>query len=185
MKNKKILLGLFIVVAGLQVAVPLYMAWRWEDVLNTGQRFLWQTAPVDPYDAFKGRFIELRFKETSGPVSDPAGLPAGQAVYAIVAVNAAGNAYIKEVSGHKPATGTYLKVRAYTDNRNNAHVVLPFSRFYLPEDIAPAAETAYRDQKGKNGVAAIRIKDGYGVVEQLYIGDKTLREFLRQGPPGP
>ena len=185
MKNRKFLLGLFIAAAVLQIAVPLYMAWHWEDILNTGQQFLWQTAPVDPYDAFKGRFIELRFKETSGPVTDPVNLPAGQTVYAVVAVNAAGNAYIKEVSARKPAADTYLKVKAYTDDQNNAHVVLPFSRFYLPEDIAPAAETVYREQAGKNGVAAIRIKDGYGVVEQLYIGDKTLREFLQQDPPGP
>ena len=183
MKSRKILFGLFISVAIIQATVPIYMAWHWENILRTGQRFLWQTAPIDPYDAFKGRYVELRFKETSGPVSDAAGLPVGQTVYAIVAENAEGKAYIKEVSAQKPETGTYIKVKAYTDSQNKAHVVLPFSRYYLPEELAPAAESAYREHGGKNGVAAIRIKDGYGVVEQLYIGEKPLREFLRQVPP--
>lgn len=182
MKNKKLLLALFIGVAVLQVAVPLYMAWHWENILTTGQRFLWQTAPVDPYDAFKGRYIELRFTEMRGTVIGSDALAAGQTAYAVISENSAGRAYIKEITLHKPDKGDYVKVRAYPGSGNIAHVVLPFSRYYLPEDLAPAAEAAYREHAGQEGVAAVRIKDGYGVVEQVYIGESTLREFLQQTP---
>jgi len=185
MKNKKWLFGLFITVAVLQVAMPLYMAWRWEDVLQTGRQFYWQTAPVDPYDAFKGRYVELRFKENSAPISDNTELTAEQMVYASVAENMEGNAYISGVSVTCPETGYYVKAKAYGNGRNTVHVSLPFTRYYLPEDLAPAAEAAYRESAGKQtSVAVVRIKDGYGVIEQLYIGDKTLLEFLQQSPQG-
>jgi len=45
--------------------------------------------------------------------------------------------------------------------------------------IARTADIAYRKSAGKDGVALIRIKDGYGVVEQLYIGNKTIYEYLQ------
>ncbi|MDF2874860.1 MAG: hypothetical protein K0R22_1543 [Sporomusa sp.] len=180
MTNKKLLLSLFIGVALLQATVPLYMAWRWENILQTGRQFYWQTAPVDPADAFKGRYVELRFKEDTGPIIDQNNLLMGQLVYASIAENAAGKAYISGVSVNRPEQGPYVKVRAYANGQNTAHVTLPFTRYYLPEELAPAAEGAYRESAGKTGVAAVRIKDGYGVVEQLYIGDKPLYEFLRQ-----
>jgi len=179
-KNKALLLTLFIAVAILQAAMPLYMAWRWENILQTGRQFYWQTAPIDPYDAFKGRYVSLRFKENTAPIIDNADIASERMVYAVIAENDAGQAYISGVTANRPAQGAYVKVKAYRQFNDNAYVILPFTRYYLPEDMAPAAEAAYRDNAGKAGVATIRIKDGYGVVEQLYIGDKTLLEFLRQ-----
>lgn len=179
MKNKKLLLGLFVVVALLQAAMPLYMAWRWEDILATGQRFYWQTAPVDPYDAFKGRYVALRFEETKAPIVDDA-VNFNQRAYAIIEENAEGKAFISGVTAKRPEQGTYVKARVYRSGDGMAHVVLPFTRYYMNEYLAPAAEAAYRESAGKTGVAAVRIKDGYGVIEELYIGDKTLHEFLRQ-----
>lgn len=178
MKNNKLLL-VFAIVAIIQIAAPLYMAWHWEHILQTGQRFYWVTAPVDPYDAFKGRYIDLRFKETSGPVSGEDGLSYEQAAYASIEENADGKAYISGVSSKQPKENPYIKVKINYIEGGTAHIKLPFKRYYMPESMAGAAETAYQESAGKTGVAAIRIKDGYGVIEQLYIDDKTLDEYLR------
>ncbi len=164
----------------LQVAMPLYMAWRWENILQTGQRFYWQTAPVDPYDAFKGRYVALRFKEDTVSVVDSDSLEFRQKAYAIIEENSEGKAFVSKVTTKRPEQGVYVKAQVYRAGQDKVHVILPFTRFYLPENLAPAAEAAYRDSAGKTGIAAVRIKDGYGVVEELYIGDKTLYEFLRQ-----
>ncbi|MDF2500507.1 MAG: hypothetical protein K0Q77_1221 [Anaerosporomusa subterranea] len=178
MKSKK-RLALFTVVAVIQLAIVLYMAWQWEDILQTGQRFEWETAPVDPYDAFKGRYIDLGFKERSGPVIDNAKYAYGQKAYAIIGKNADGKAIISGVSAKQPAGKPYVKVKVTYVENGKAHVQLPFRRYYLPEHWAAPAETAYRESAGKTGVAAVRLKNGYGVVEELYIGDKTLDEYLR------
>lgn len=179
MKNKKIIL-LFIAVAVIQIFTALYMAWQWEDILQTGQRYYWVTAPVDPYDMFKGRYIDLSFKETSGPPLDNTRFSYGQTAYAIIAENAEGKAFITGVSSQQPANQSYIKVKAYYNENGNIRVELPFKRYYLPENLAAPAETAYRESAGKTGIAAVRIKNGYGVIEELYIGEKTLREHLGQ-----
>lgn len=179
MKSNKLLFAAFIFVVIFQLAAPLYMAWHWENILQTGQRFYWQTAPVDPYDAFKGRYIDLQFKETTGPISENESLTYGQTAFALIEENSAGSAYIGSVTTKPPEGYPYIKVKVNYIQGHNAYIQLPFKRYYLPEGIASAAETAYRKSAGQTGVAAIRIKDGYGVIEELYIGDKTLTEYLR------
>lgn len=49
----------------------------------------------------------------------------------------------------------------------------------MQEELAPAAETAYRQNAGTDGIVTVRVKNGNGVVEELYIGDKTIYEYLR------
>lgn len=179
MKNKKLLL-LFASVAVIQIFTALYLAWQWEDILQTGQRFVWVTAPVDPYDAFKGRYIDLRFKETSGPIIDNASYNYGQKAYALIGENADGKAIIIGVSAKQPEGIPYVKVKVNYTEGNTTHIELPFKRYYLPEGMAAPAEVAYRESAGETGVAAVRLKNGYGVVEGLYIGEKTLEEHLKQ-----
>lgn len=179
MRNKKLVL-LFIAIAVIQLFTVLYMVWQWEDILQTGQRYYWATAPVDPYDAFKGRYIDLRFKAASGPPYDNASFNYGQTAYALIGSNGDGQAVITGICANKPAGSPYIKVKvSYTEN-GTVHVELPFKRYYLPENLAAPAEAAYRESAGKTGVAAVRIKDGYGVIEELYLGDKTLTDYLKQ-----
>lgn len=179
MRNNKVVLILFAILAVIQLAVPLYMVWRWEDILQTGHSYQWLTAPVDPYDALRGRYVDLWFKEVKGPVAGGEDLHYGQTVYATIGVGANGYAYISAVSATKPENGDYVEARAGYRNGGLVNITLPFKRYYMREDLAPAAEQAYRKSAGKDGRVSVRIKNGMGVVEQLYIGDKTVDEYLR------
>ncbi|HML88225.1 MAG TPA: GDYXXLXY domain-containing protein [Methylomusa anaerophila] len=181
MKTKTAIL-LFLFLAVIQLTVPLYMTWHWEDVLKNGHQFYWATAPVDPYDALKGRYIDLHFKEMSGPILDGSDFAHGQTAYAVIGERRDNKAYIQGIRANRPAGEPFLRVKVLyvKKDQDQAFVIVPFKRYYLPEDVAPAAETAYRTSAGKDGVALVRIKDGYGVVEQLYIGDKTLLDVLRE-----
>ena len=62
MKPVNILFPLFIVVAVVQIAAPASMILRRERALDRGERFLFRTAPVDPYDAFRGRYVAPSFR---------------------------------------------------------------------------------------------------------------------------
>lgn len=181
MKKNKVVLILFAIVAIFQLAQPLYMAWRWEDILQTGVSYRWKTAPVDPYDALRGRYIDLWFKENKGPVSNGENLKPGQTVYALLGIDSNGFAYVAGITSQKPADGDYVEVKAgyYLDNNGNMNVSLPFKRFYMREDLAPQAERAYGRNAAKEGSVSVRIKNGMGVIEQLYIGDQTIEEYLR------
>lgn len=181
MKNLRLLL--FTLVALIQLSVPLYMAWHWENILQAGQPFYWQTTPVDPADAFKGRYIDLNFKAAAGPVAPGSVLHYGQTAYALIAQDQAGRAVISQVSATQPPNQPYVKVKInYIEENTIAHVHLPFKRYYLPEALAPAAEAAYQ-KNTDNTVAVIRLQDGYGVIEQVYIGDQTLADYLQNPQP--
>lgn len=178
MKNSKLTICLFVLAVAIQLAAPLYMAWHWENILQTGQLYYWPTAPVDPYDAFKGWYIDLNFKENSGPILDNDALDYRRPAYALIKSDADGKAVIRGITAKQPGTDPYIKVRVIYIDHKTAHIELPFKRYYLPENLALTAENIYREKQGTTGVAAVRIKDGYGVIEQLYINGKTLEEYL-------
>lgn len=180
MKIEKYRLCLFIAVAVLQLALPLYMVWHWENVLSTGKQYYWQTAPIDPYDALRGRYVRLSFGETKGAIADNKNLEHGQSAFAAIYVDSNGYAHISQISDSKPTSGEYLKVKVQFIKDNEAYIELPFNRFYMREDLAPLAQSAYLKNSGQKGWAAVRIKDGMGVIEELYIGDKTITEYLRE-----
>lgn len=178
MKQNRVRLLLFVLVAVIQLTVPLYMVWLWDDTLLTGSQYQWQTAPVDPYDALRGRYLDLQFKETTGTVAFNEYLSYGQTAYATIGVNAHGYAYINRVSANKPETGDYVEVRTLAVSGDKVHVAVPFKRYYIQENLAPLAEEAYHKSSGKDGSVTVRIKNGRGVVEQLYIGKQTLADYL-------
>lgn len=179
-KNKQ-LVKVFILLAIIQLAVPLYMVWRWEDVLQNGHQYRWVTAPVDPHDALRGRYVDLRFKEMKGPILGKERFTSGQTAYAMIGEDEKGYAFISGISAVRPEEegNSYIKIKvSYVQDGNIVHFTLPFKRYYMAEELAPIAEKAYRKNAGIEATVSVRVRDGYGVVEELYIGDKTIYEYL-------
>ena len=71
MKTSKLLIGCFALVAVAQLTVPAWMIVSHERTLLTGKVFKFRTAPVDPYDAFRGRYV--RACNRTDAVADPCG----------------------------------------------------------------------------------------------------------------
>jgi uncharacterized membrane-anchored protein len=60
---------------------------------------------------------------------------------------------------------------------------LPFDRYYAEEQLAPEIEQAYRanSRRGEQkAFIAVRVRKGRGVLEELYIEDLPVAEYLRQ-----
>lgn len=183
--SKRSSLLLFIALAVVQISVLCHMVWKWENILQSGQQYYWQTAPIDPYDALKGRYVQLNFATPEVPLPEGESLKVGQTAYATLTQDASGFASISHISSYPPAEAAYVlvKITAAYHKQNNQPVVryaLPFNRYYMREDLAPSAEVAYRKSAGKNGTVAVRIKSGYGVIEELYIGQETIYEYLQR-----
>ena len=180
MTNHKRLFRLFILLAIIQLAVPFYMVWRWEDVLHTGKQYTWVAAPIDPYDALMGRYVDLRFKEMTAPILGNAQLHSGQTVYAMIAEDQDGYAFISGVSTSPLEGNSYVKTHiSYVQDNNIAHFLLPFTRYYMQEELAPVVEKIYTESVSRSAATvSVRVKDGYGVLEELYIGDQSIYEYL-------
>jgi hypothetical protein len=59
---------------------------------------------------------------------------------------------------------------------------LPIDRYYMEEKSAPAAERVYRQFAQRNKQDAyivVRIKDGFAVIESLYVGGQKIEDAVR------
>jgi uncharacterized membrane-anchored protein len=182
----KVIFGLFALLAAVQVAVPVSQIWKHEDILATGRAYKFRTAPVDPYDAFRGRYVALWFAGTVTSIRAGDELGYRGAAYVGLEEGSDGFVRFKELSATPPLAGDYLRVQYLWGNNTNANFALPFDRFYMEETAAPKAESAYREFGNRRGqtndhtYVVVRVKGGRGVIEDLFIKDKPVRSFLKE-----
>src|SRR5690554_5026061 len=186
MNSKKILLTAFIVVAIIQLVIPAKMIWDKERILETGKEFKFETAPVDPTDPFRGKYIVLQYKENSIILESDANWVSGEAIYVILKNNPSGFATISGISKEKPASSVDFveaKVAFVTGNRNKTvNISYPFDRFYMEESKAYDAEQEYIKSQAdstKTTYALVSIKDGYAVLKDVLIDGVSVVEIRR------
>ena len=187
------ILAVFAVVAAVQLAVPVAIIAKREATLRRGRAYKFRTRPIDPYDAFRGRYVWLGFEQDHAPWRGEAASVGGSKAYASIQEGPDGFAMVREVRAQPPADGEYLEVRVSNPGRGtnagSVYFTLPFDRYYMEETKAPAAEHAYRQhqntrgQTNQNTYAVVRIRHGDAVLENLYVGGKPIAEALHENAP--
>jgi len=178
---KTLRLSLFALLATVQIAVPAWMIARQLSTLREGRPFKFRTAPVDPYDAFRGSFVALQFKAEQTDVPGPFQL--GERVYVALAEDADGFAKVERLSREPLRGDNVIRAKTAYSPTDRTYLAFPFDRYYLEEKAAPQAEEAYRNASRRGHEDAwvtVRVHDGYAAIEELYIDGKPIREFLRE-----
>ena len=183
--NKRywILLGLALAAVA-QWAVPASMIVQHERTLRDGQVFKFKTRPVDPADAFRGRYVWLSLEPNVVKVPDIDRWSYDQKAFAVLDTDTNGFAIVKRLDNTPPAGETAVQVRAeWADVRsNNVHIHWPeLDRYYMAEDKAPAAETAYRKHSVRTNQAChvtVRVLGPHAVIENLFIEDQPIHAWL-------
>ncbi|MDD2702510.1 MAG: GDYXXLXY domain-containing protein [Candidatus Omnitrophica bacterium] len=181
MNRKTLILSLLGCLALIQIGVPVFMILQQESVLGTGQAVKFRTQPVDPFDAFRGRYVALSLKEHTAPNPEGLTLSRGQRVFAVIKTGDDGFAVFSRISADIPRDEPYLKVRVTAVAGNKVEFQPPIDRYYMMEKKAPRAEDLYRKHNtgGRNDAYVIvMIKDGNSVVKDLYVGGKPVEEAL-------
>jgi uncharacterized membrane-anchored protein len=180
----KLRIIIFILVALAQISVPASMIWKRQRTLREGRLWKFRTAPVDPVDAMRGRYLALRFEAEEFPRSER--LPYDETRYVRLKDDAEGFAVIDPVN--EAAAGASDTVRAesrgYYDGKQ--HVRFPFDQFWVTEANAPAAEKAYAEHSRREKIdayATVRVFGGDAAIEELYIAGQPLRDYLRAHSP--
>lgn len=182
MKNNRLIIPLFLCLFAVQISVPLYMIVSRERTLSSGRLYKFLTAPVDPYDAFRGKYVALRFQQESVPAPNNTKFDPGQKVYVSISEGENGFTKIIDVSKERPKEGDYIKAKVRYTSGKDVYLDLPFDRYYMNEEEAPLAETAYREHSRTNKQDAyvlVRVRNGSSVIEKLYIDGKPISEFLK------
>ena len=185
MNKRKLSFAFFAVLSIFQIGVPVWMIANREMTLRHGRQFRFRTAPVDPYDAFRGRYVALQFEQNTSPVPADERLAMNQKVYAQLAEDEQGLARIINVTANHPSGEAYMQCRVSSITDSLVYLQFPFDRYYMDEKLAPAAEAAYLEhsrREVREVYVTVRVKDGNAVLEELYIAGIPIREFLKLNP---
>ena len=136
----------------LLLAIPVYQVIHHYDILNTGKIYKFIAEPYDPYDPFRGRYVEIH---VPGIDTYP------DAPYALLAMDENGFSYAasyQETAPENPQT-------AYVKN-------LQINRYYLNENKAPKVELFQSNPSEEDEIyVQIAVKNGNYVIEGMYIND--------------
>ena len=181
---KRIGVVIFALVALAQLSVPGWAAWMRTQTLQKGKLWKFRIAPVDPIDAVRGRYITLSFPAEQVPRSEPMHLETP--AFAYLKEDSRGFAEIDHLSTTEELNDSVIKVMPQGWWNNVQRVKFPFERLWLPEDLAPAADRVYgqssRQQKD-NVYVTVRVHNGDAALDQLFIDDQSLAQYLRGHRP--
>jgi hypothetical protein len=155
-----------------------------EATLAKGTTYRFKTQPVDPYDAFRGRYVQLGFVAARAEIPEGLEVERGQRVYVPLTTDAEGFAGFGPVSSERPG-GDYLRVRLRYVDRKSATLVLPFDRFYMEEEAAPKAERLYRRSGQRPAYATVAVYRGRAALQDLFIDGMPVIDRLELGTRQP
>lgn len=179
----KLLNGVLILLVSLiQLAAPAAMIWSRERTLREGAEYRFRVEPVDPYDAFRGRYVRITIGAREAPwIGEPSD---AERCFAVLARDADGYATVVAARATRPDDAEdFVRARCWrVGEHDRVRVVLPIERFYMPDPEAPAAELAYRVHAARgagDAVVIARVRNGDLVIEDVLIEDRPLRAYLR------
>ncbi len=190
MINRKLSGFFFILVALAQLYVPAKMIFDREDVLETGTEYKFRTAPIDPNDPFRGKFITLNYVNNNYLVKDDGSWIDGESVFVTILNDKDGFAFIGAVSKAKPSNSQdFLKTKMRLINPDDFDPKLkllieyPFDRYYMGEFKANDAERAYNkslQDTTRITYALVMIKNGDAVLKDVLIDGISIEEIVRR-----
>ncbi len=161
--------------------IPLKMLNNQEAVIKNGTEFHFQTRPVDPYDPFRGKYIDLNFVLNSFEANyiDPSfkGI-----AYAEIASDNQGFAKIVSLSKQTYPHKNYLELNIKSVQGDKALFELPFNKYFLNEDLAYTAERSVMTLNNQNKLkcfAKVMIKDGAYALQDVILEDQSISDLSR------
>jgi uncharacterized membrane-anchored protein len=184
---KKFIFILFGVMCLAQWIVPGKIIYDSERILEEGTVYKFKTAPIDPSDPFRGKYITLNFEQNFLTFTDSLEWSTGQEIFVTFTVDSAGYAVPERAFHDQPPSKTYLRtnveyVNYYGDNYK-VEFRLPFDRLYLEESRASEAEKAYwqaQQDSAQAAYALVSIGDGQAVLKDVIINDKPIHDIINE-----
>ncbi|MFV0320797.1 MAG: GDYXXLXY domain-containing protein [Alphaproteobacteria bacterium] len=176
LKKKNIIASLVVAILALiQLGLLTKFIYTYENLAKNGTVYKFALMPVDPYDAFRGRYLSLRFKDIAKPNESQTSY--NETIYVELTADENGFAKIISVGKAPDAMKSQNYVRA-TDRYSS--VVWPFTRFYLQDEYARLTDQYLNEIINSHQVyATIAVKNGAGRILDIYVDDIPIIEFLK------
>lgn len=182
--NKSIYITLLFLLFAVQLFVPAQMIYQQEDALDTGTAYKFKTQPIDPTDPFRGKFIILNYDMDSFETDEDGWYDYNGNVFVYLKTDTEGFATVKTVSKTLlDSSDDYVIAESKYNNSKTVNFDLPFNRFYMNENKAYDAEISVRKAQRdttKICYGLVFIKEGTAVLENVFIDDKPIQEFVKE-----
>lgn len=183
--TKSFTLAVFVVMVAAQLAVPVSMIAQRELTLRQGVEYRFRCAPVDPYDAFRGKYVAINVTLDGDLMWKGTPLRVNQTVFVALETDEEGFARAQSILLTPPESGDYIQAKVSWGSSGEEEVPLlfPFDRYYMEESIAPEAERAYRAAprtEDNPTYITVRVRSGKSVLDELYISGVPVREYLEE-----
>jgi len=186
-----------VVLSVAQLAAAAWSITRYESTLASGTPYKMRVQPVDPADAFRGRYVAVQPSLTvTTPIAPETErllreLYLQQArAFVILGTDAQGFARADRIVSDRPSGVDYLAIDRAWETWNPGATAstgfslsLPFDRYYMNEAAAPVAQQRYLEAARRNAAKTawltVRVRNGLGVIEGLYIDGVRIEDVVR------
>ena len=151
-------------------SIPIYTITTNNNILKDGTEYLFKVTVFDPYDMFRGNYLNISFKENSiRGYSGDWKRNNNNKYYATIGKDSDGFAYFKNISPTKPKNTTdYFKTTAYYSVYSGTYNINTPTRYYMNEKRTLKAEQIYQ-KNNDNVYIKVRVKNGKMVIVGVYM----------------
>ena len=171
--SKKLMI--FIVAIIVLFVIPIYTIVKSSDTLKDGTEYLFKIETYDPYDMFRGTYLNIRFEEDSidynGTIDDmdEDDYYKAKECYLTIKTREDGFSYFDRVYFTKPTNiRDYYKTTGRVYRGSSEIRIDTPTRYYMNEDKVERAEEVYRENID-DAYVKVRVKDGKMVIVGVYI----------------
>jgi len=165
--NKKISI-LYITAVLILFAIPMYVVLSNFNTLTSGTEYKFKVEAFDPYDMFRGNYININFDEHYIRTITNTPFFSGEDYYVSIEEGKDGFAYFNSITDVKPENSDYYK-SIITTYRGGLYVETP-NKYYMNEKKSMQAELIY-NKNINNTYVKVRVKDGNMVIVGVYINN--------------
>ena len=184
MKNKYLLYVLCATTV-MQICTLIYQISSYEYILNFGKTIMLRTRPIDPYDAFRGRYVALDLASVRTEKAKYSCKDNCEHIPFYISYTLENNeSVINKISMQKPDNDLpYLKLKPrvsrFYDEPDNLVFNYPFDRLYMQEDIAMNVDRYNREVFDRHVVVVIKAANGKGIVQDVLVDGTPLAEYVK------
>jgi len=154
--------------------IPIYTIITNNSTLRDGTEYLFKVEAFDPYDMFRGNYLNINFKENTVKGVYLYGEHNNGECYVTIAVGSDGFAYFRDVSFEEPTdTANYFKTTGYYRSYSKEYSIETPTRYYMNENKSLVAEKIYNNNIDDTYVK-VRVKNGKMVIVGVYVNNMLI-----------
>lgn len=176
MKSKKIIFAIFALII---FAVPAYIIFGSEDILENGHLHKLQLRGYDPFDPFRGKYLRLAYDDM---ISCNESLEEGDVAYVTLEKDSLGFSHFSYADAVKPEHDDYIEAELLYVGDGMARIKIDnLTKYFINESKAYEAELIlqnFRRDRPEDLYVAVRVLDGEARLEDIFVEETPLLEYL-------